>query len=78
MDRLPGGVSLEKLRHSREGGNPVRSFLPEGRPIETSGAMRRKVRFWIPAFAGMTEKQPKMLCFNPNFRMRYVSHKHGH
>jgi hypothetical protein len=33
---------------------PVRFFLPEGLQIKTSGALRRRIRFWIPAFAGMT------------------------
>jgi hypothetical protein len=37
----------------------VRFFLSEGRLIKTGGALRRRIRFWIPAFAGMTrQKQP--------------------
>jgi hypothetical protein len=45
---------LTRARHSREGGNPVRFLQPNGCPSKNGGALRRKLGFWIPAFAGMT------------------------
>jgi hypothetical protein len=41
--------SLQKLRHSRAGGNPTPILL-----APTTVAAKVEVRSWIPAYAGMT------------------------
>jgi hypothetical protein len=52
-NKFPHSISASP-RHSREGGNPVRFLQPNGCQSKNDGALRRKLRFWIPAFAGMT------------------------